>query len=84
LNHNGFPIAQIVPDYTRIVLLNEIKNNSLMYFTVTVSFAATISAKDKEKNLTNFARFSRASSRDRTNDLLITSQLLYQLSYGGL
>ena len=26
----------------------------------------------------------RASSRDRTNDLLITSQLLYQLSYGGL
>ena len=26
----------------------------------------------------------RASSRDRTNDLLITSQLLYQLSYGGV
>ncbi len=25
----------------------------------------------------------RAPSRDRTNDLLITSQLLYQLSYGG-
>jgi hypothetical protein len=25
-----------------------------------------------------------ATSRDRTNDLLITSQLLYQLSYGGL
>ncbi len=24
-----------------------------------------------------------ATSRDRTNDLLITSQLLYQLSYGG-
>ena len=26
----------------------------------------------------------RASSRDQTNDLLITSQLLYQLSYGGI
>ena len=26
----------------------------------------------------------RAPSRNRTNDLLITSQLLYQLSYGGL
>jgi hypothetical protein len=26
---------------------------------------------------------NRASSRDQTNDLLITSQLLYQLSYGG-
>ena len=26
---------------------------------------------------------SGATSRDRTNDLLITSQLLYQLSYGG-
>ena len=25
----------------------------------------------------------RAPSRDRTSDLLITSQLLYQLSYGG-
>jgi hypothetical protein len=25
-----------------------------------------------------------ATSRDRTNDLLITSQLLYQLSYGGV
>ena len=26
----------------------------------------------------------RASSRDQTSDLLITSQLLYQLSYGGV
>ena len=26
---------------------------------------------------------SGATSRDRTKDLLITSQLLYQLSYGG-
>jgi hypothetical protein len=28
--------------------------------------------------------FNRAGSRNRTGDLLITSQLLYQLSYAGL
>ncbi len=28
--------------------------------------------------------FSRAGSRARTDDLLITNQLLYQLSYAGL
>ena len=28
--------------------------------------------------------FNRAGNRNRTGDLLITSQLLYQLSYAGL
>ncbi len=37
----------------------------------------------KPDNLLIIRLLNRASSRDQTNDLLITSQLLYQLSYGG-
>ena len=42
-----------------------------------------ISFKRVTKSLVH-ALLPWATSRDRTNDLLITSQLLYQLSYGGL
>ncbi len=57
---------------------------SCLFYSVESSLAGELITRILEGEITLFIRRKlKATERSRTADLLITNQLLYQLSYGG-